>query len=294
MHAAMRILYTGGSENLREDLAGRLEDPCTRDASRFKYMLAPDYRDVRNGLPVEYRERYDGRLPRCMENHWRLWRTGAVGMDSQGIRNTALAFRGMIVRPGATLCSISENPGGYLVSALTVFAALIVTGILLIPSHIALPTVGATWHYSLYSQTAGTLGALLFIAGIFWIGRIWGGNRSFRKAFPVLSHCLIPGVLGISATAAAAHLHDVAFPVFAFPDGLHIAAGYGIYHMLQNTVGIFFIGWILLLQMKAIRTLNGFGYARSAAILVLGILILYAEGRARGLILGTFSESMLW
>ena len=81
--------------------------------------------------------------------------------------------------------------------------------------------------------------------------------------------------------------------MLAFPDGLHIAAGYGIYHMLQNVVGIFFIGWILLLQMKAIRMLNGFGYARSAAILVLCILILYAESRTHGLILGTFSESVL-
>ena len=67
MHAAMKILYIGGSESLREDLAGRLADPCTRDASRFKYMLAPNYRDVRDGLLGEYRERHGGRLPRCME-----------------------------------------------------------------------------------------------------------------------------------------------------------------------------------------------------------------------------------
>ena len=67
MHAAMKILHVGGLENLREDLAGRLADPCTRDASRFRYMLAPNHRDVRDGLPGGYKGRRDGRLPRRME-----------------------------------------------------------------------------------------------------------------------------------------------------------------------------------------------------------------------------------
>ena len=79
MHAAMKILHMGGPGNLREDLAGRLADPCTRDASRFKYMLAPNYRDVRDGLPGGYRGRHDGcllkcverqRRPRCVEDCW--------------------------------------------------------------------------------------------------------------------------------------------------------------------------------------------------------------------------------
>ena len=41
---------------------------------------------------------------------------------------------------------------------------------------------------------------------------------------------------------------------------------------------------MLLLYMKAIRILNGFGYARSAAILAMAALILYAESLALGLI----------
>ena len=64
MHPAMKILHVGGSGNLREDLAGRLADPCTRDASRFGHMPAPNYRNVRDGLPWWHGGRHNGRLPR--------------------------------------------------------------------------------------------------------------------------------------------------------------------------------------------------------------------------------------
>ena len=67
MHAAMKILHVGGSGNLREDLAGRLADPCTRDAPGFRYILAPNCRDVRDGLPGGYGKRRDGRFPWRME-----------------------------------------------------------------------------------------------------------------------------------------------------------------------------------------------------------------------------------
>ena len=67
MHPAMKILHMGDLGNPGEDLAGRLANLCIRDASRFGYMPAPNYRDVRDGLPVGYGGCHNGRLPRRME-----------------------------------------------------------------------------------------------------------------------------------------------------------------------------------------------------------------------------------
>ena len=216
-------------------------------------------------------------------------------MDRLDARNAALALYGMIVRPGATLCRISDEPGRYLVPSVAVFAATIALSVLSPSGYIGYQMIGAASDIALYSPIANSvISGLLLIAGIFWIGRKWGGNRSFRRAFPVLAYCLVPSMLGVLAVSVAENLYLFPVPETDLSDGPYLTFSDGVdFIMIRFVIGFFFIGWMLLLHMKAIRILNGFGYARSAAVLALAVLILYAEGLARGLITAALFEFVL-
>lgn len=66
MHAAMKILYIGGSSNIRESIHQMLNKECTCDAKRFKYASAENYVQVKDTLLKEYKEKHAGDAPRCM------------------------------------------------------------------------------------------------------------------------------------------------------------------------------------------------------------------------------------
>lgn len=67
MHAAMKIVYIGNAENLQKRLDEALVAPCTSDAKRFCYMETREHEKIKDELLKEYRERHDGKLPKCME-----------------------------------------------------------------------------------------------------------------------------------------------------------------------------------------------------------------------------------
>ena len=69
MHAAMKILYIGNTENLQKRLNETLEEPCTCDASRFCYFETSEHEQLKNDLIQEYLEKHDGKLPKCMNNN---------------------------------------------------------------------------------------------------------------------------------------------------------------------------------------------------------------------------------
>ena len=216
-------------------------------------------------------------------------------MDRSDVRNAALALYGIIVRPGATIRRISDEPGRYLVPSVAVFAATTAVGTLSNSGYVGYQMIGISGDYALHGPIVGSvLNGLLSIVVIFWIGRRWGGNRSFRRAFPVLAYCLVPSMLGVLAVSVAENLYLFPVPETDLSDEPYLTFSYGVdFIMIRFVIGFFFIGWMLLLHMKAIRILNGFGYARSAAVLALAVLILYAEGLARGLITATFFEFVL-
>jgi hypothetical protein len=67
IHAGMKILFIGSSQNLRESLLGCLSDPCISKAKRFSYSLIESADKVKEQLLNEYRNKHNGRLPTCME-----------------------------------------------------------------------------------------------------------------------------------------------------------------------------------------------------------------------------------
>jgi hypothetical protein len=67
IHAGMKILFIGSSQNLRESVLGCLSDPCISEAKRFSYALIESADKVKEQLLNEYRNKHNGRLPTCME-----------------------------------------------------------------------------------------------------------------------------------------------------------------------------------------------------------------------------------
>jgi hypothetical protein len=67
IHAGMKILFIGSSQNLRESMLGCLSDPCISNAKRFSYAIIESADRVKEQLLHEYRNKHKGKLPTCME-----------------------------------------------------------------------------------------------------------------------------------------------------------------------------------------------------------------------------------
>lgn len=68
MHASMKVLYIGGSQNIRKELLSRLSDPCTSKAKRFRFILTPAFESIKEQQVKEYVGKHGG-LPPCMEQN---------------------------------------------------------------------------------------------------------------------------------------------------------------------------------------------------------------------------------
>lgn len=217
-----------------------------------------------------------------------------AGSSGKGMQGAAVALYGVMVRPTATLRRISDDPATYLAPSVAILAALVVLGALFPLSVFGPQMSEIAWDGALYALVTGPINALLPILGIFWVGRRWGGNRSLRRAFPTLAYCMVPVVLGIVTVRAAWGLYDLAVPEPLSHDGLARTTWFDFGGgSIQHAVGLLPIGWALLLHVKAIRILNGFGYIRSAAILALAVLIIYAVGISEAVATIAISELVL-
>jgi len=67
MHTAMKIMYIGNTENLQKRLDEMLVAPCTSEAKRFCYIETGEHEKIKDELLKDYRQRHDGKLPKCME-----------------------------------------------------------------------------------------------------------------------------------------------------------------------------------------------------------------------------------
>jgi len=65
MHAAMRILCIGGSENMRKTIED-ISEKCVLDATRFRYGQEKDFEKIKNKLIADYKKRHEGKSPECM------------------------------------------------------------------------------------------------------------------------------------------------------------------------------------------------------------------------------------
>lgn len=66
MHAAMKILYIGNTDNLKKSVTESLSANCTCDAKRFRYFSTQSHNEIKEKLLEDYKKKHDGKMPLCM------------------------------------------------------------------------------------------------------------------------------------------------------------------------------------------------------------------------------------
>lgn len=92
------------------------------------------------------------------------------------------------------------------------------------------------------------LSIVAYAGVVYLVGRVWGGNYNLRKVFTVMFY-----------TSAA----DIAVAIVLVPVQLLIPFGASIPAVLIAAA------WVLIIHIKAVKVVNGFGTAKAFAIVVL-------------------------
>lgn len=66
MHASMKILFIGGSEDIKKSIQEKEKEPCISKANRVRYMQTTSYEQVFEDLIKDYQDRHEGKIPQCM------------------------------------------------------------------------------------------------------------------------------------------------------------------------------------------------------------------------------------
>jgi len=66
MHTSLKILFIGGSENIKTGIQDKNVDPCISRATRVRYMQTLSYEQITDDLIKDYQDRHDGKCPQCM------------------------------------------------------------------------------------------------------------------------------------------------------------------------------------------------------------------------------------
>lgn len=66
MHHAMKILFIGGSENIKKSIIELSTNDCIAKAARFKYKKEENFEKITVELIEDFKKRHEGNLPGCM------------------------------------------------------------------------------------------------------------------------------------------------------------------------------------------------------------------------------------
>ena len=66
MHTSMKILFIGGSENMKKSVEERSSDSCVSKSTRFRYRKENNFKNIENRLIKDFKKRHEGQLPACM------------------------------------------------------------------------------------------------------------------------------------------------------------------------------------------------------------------------------------
>ena len=222
------------------------------------------------------------------------------------------AIIGTVKRPNSTFRAISHDPGGYLASSVAVFAIVCLASVLqsttvwLEPNGVINNYSRGAWPYAI-SLVNPVMLNFLIIAMIFWIGGRYGENRRFKEMFPMLSYCLVPMVFlaaaspGIHLLDIQVYMHDGGYlgggsldqdPDLSPSFALDFAGRLAIM-LIQTAFTAFFMVWVLVLFVKAMKISHGFGTGKAVGVVALAVAATYALSVALSVVLAVLGELFL-
>ena len=67
MHASMKILFIGGSENMKKTITDTALQECISKSTRFRFRKEENYEKIRIEVINDFKKRHEGNLPDCMK-----------------------------------------------------------------------------------------------------------------------------------------------------------------------------------------------------------------------------------
>jgi len=66
MHVTMKILFIGGSQNMKKSIIKSLEKKCISQATRIRFREEMNFDEMKDELIADYKKRHEGNIPHCM------------------------------------------------------------------------------------------------------------------------------------------------------------------------------------------------------------------------------------
>ncbi len=170
----------------------------------------------------------------------------------------------VIIHPNSAFAAIRDNDRKYFQFSIGIVLLLVILPNVLITilSVVISPDAFDTTSYDMAYLVAATLGvnalSAIAYAGIIYLsGRAWGGNSNWRKVFTVIFYTYVIEIPAVFVV--------VAVVLLSIPLGLYM-----ISPTLTATVAV--VVWVVIITIKAVKVVNGFGTAKAFGIIVLAFV----------------------
>ena len=166
----------------------------------------------------------------------------------------------VILHPNSAFAAIRDNDQKYFQFSIGIVLSLVIlpSALTTALSVVISPDAFDTLAYSFAADIGLTaLGATAYTGIIYLSGRKWGGNSNWRKVFPVI---FFTYVIEIPAAFVV-----VAVTLLSIPLGLY---------MIIPTMAVSAAAavWVVIITIKAVKVVNGFGTAKAFGIIVLAFV----------------------
>ena len=201
----------------------------------------------------------------------------------------------VITSPNSAFAQIKENEERYLVQSVGLLIASSILGALVILPFVMIPLDEAYFEGAddlslpidnadvVLAAFAGILKGIVSFAIIYFVGKKLDGNKNWKKVLAVIFHTYVPAIpvsiiLTVLMFLMWTSLAEIEPSYLISPDAdekqiFSVIGPMLSYVVILVVLGIAFLVWIIVISVKAIKIVNGFGTAKAFGLLVLAMII---------------------
>ena len=201
----------------------------------------------------------------------------------------------VITSPNSAFAQIKENEERYLVQSVGLLIASSILGALVILPFVMIPLDEAYFEGAddlslpidnadvVLAAFAGILKGIVSFAIIYFVGKKLDGNKNWKKVLAVIFHTYVPAIpvsiiLTVLMFLMWTSLAEIEPSYLISPDVdekqiFSVIGPMLSYVVILVVLGIAFLVWIIVISVKAIKIVNGFGTAKAFGLLVLAMII---------------------
>ena len=201
----------------------------------------------------------------------------------------------VITSPNSAFAQIKENEERYLVQSVGLLIASSILGALVILPFVMIPLDEAYFEGAddlslpidnadvVLAAFAGILKGIVSFAIIYFVGKKLDGDKNWKKVLAVIFHTYVPAIpvsiiLTVLMFLMWTSLAEIEPSYLISPDVdekqiFSVIGPMLSYVVILVVLGIAFLVWIIVISVKAIKIVNGFGTAKAFGLLVLAMII---------------------